>query len=128
MTYKDQLKQEEWYNKREEIKLRDQNKCIKCGSRIELHVHHTYYKRNLKAWEYPDECYQTLCAICHKKVHNKYIYTKEEQKIREQNVIPVPHIITKETFIERRNESKKQAKILKDKKLELIRSFRFKKK
>lgn len=69
MTYQEQLNDPQWYAKREKIKLRDLNKCVKCGSQIKLNVHHIYYKSNLLAWEYPDNCYQTLCKNCHEKEH-----------------------------------------------------------
>lgn len=26
-----------------------------------------YYKPNLLPWEYPNECFQTLCELCHEK-------------------------------------------------------------
>ena len=69
MKYTLQLQHPLWYEKREDIKLRDLNKCVKCGSRIKLAVHHLYYEKSLKAWEYPDEAYITLCESCHNAVH-----------------------------------------------------------
>lgn len=35
-----------------------------------LHVHHTYYQINLKPWEYPNSSLQTLCWVCHERLHN----------------------------------------------------------
>lgn len=35
----------------------------------QLEVHHTYYEKGLKPWEYPDDSLKTLCWICHKKEH-----------------------------------------------------------
>jgi hypothetical protein len=45
-----------------------------------LHVHHNYYIKNLKLWEYPDTALKTMCWVCHEK-HNRekavnYLNTK----------------------------------------------------
>lgn len=71
MIYKEQLQQPEWHKKAALIKLRDNNCCTKCGSYSYLHVHHTYYKHGLLAWEYPDEALTTLCSVCHEELHKK---------------------------------------------------------
>lgn len=34
-----------------------------------LNVHHNYYTRGKKPWEYPDDALVTLCEDCHKKRH-----------------------------------------------------------
>jgi hypothetical protein len=34
-----------------------------------LHVHHHYYIKNRKAWEYPDEALITYCGKCHHNIH-----------------------------------------------------------
>ena len=69
MNYKDQLKSPKWQKKRLEIMKRDKFTCKCCFSEDEtLSVHHKYYKNNLKAWEYPSDCYITLCEDCHKIV------------------------------------------------------------
>ena len=34
-----------------------------------LNVHHSYYIRGKKPWEYPDDALVTLCEDCHKKRH-----------------------------------------------------------
>jgi 5-methylcytosine-specific restriction endonuclease McrA len=39
-----------------------------------LNVHHTYYKKGLLPWEYPDNSLETYCEPCHKNLHaNKTI-------------------------------------------------------
>ncbi|HCY39778.1 MAG TPA: hypothetical protein DHV48_00200 [Prolixibacteraceae bacterium] len=35
-----------------------------------LHVHHTYYQRGKKPWEYPDSSLETYCQSCHFEIHN----------------------------------------------------------
>lgn len=52
--------------KRLEILKRFDFHCEDCGSgEITLNVHHSYYERGLKPWEYPDESLHALCEGCH---------------------------------------------------------------
>ena len=77
--YKELLKSPEWLDKRDSIKNRDGNKCVKCGSKKQLEVHHTYYLSGKMPWEVPDECLITLCRVCHRKEHkDKIIPIKNE--------------------------------------------------
>lgn len=70
VNYKDQYKHPKWQKKRLEILERDGFKCTKCGDKeTTLHVHHIYYKKDNKVWEYPDDCLITLCADCHNDWH-----------------------------------------------------------
>lgn len=34
-----------------------------------LHIHHNYYIKDLKAWEYKDDALKTLCYDCHETLH-----------------------------------------------------------
>lgn len=70
LTYAEQLKDVRWYFKRNEILLRDNNKCRKCGVTNNLHVHHKEYHRRQLAWEYNNIYLITLCASCHKEIHD----------------------------------------------------------
>ena len=45
--YYDALKSPQWIEKRNRIKKRDGYTCVKCKSKKELHVHHTYYLQKL---------------------------------------------------------------------------------
>ena len=36
-----------------------------------LHIHHKYYIKKQKAWEYKNEALVTLCEICHDELHKK---------------------------------------------------------
>lgn len=76
MDYKEQLKTEEWKAKRLEILERDGKCCTKCGKTTHLHVHHTYYKDDKFAWEYPNEALITLCKGCHYKFHKTHTLNK----------------------------------------------------
>jgi len=37
----------------------------------DLHVHHTYYQLGSMPWEYPSKSLQTLCWVCHRKLHEQ---------------------------------------------------------
>jgi hypothetical protein len=91
MTYKDQLQNNNWKKKSKEIRLRDNNQCQECGKTTTLQVHHKYYDFSKLAWEYPDDCYITLCNDCHadkhpehpklkKKVINRYLDNLNKDK------------------------------------------------
>lgn len=67
MTYSQQLAHPNWQRKRNDILNRDKYACQVCESTEKtLHVHHRYYKKELLAWEYPDEALITLCHHCHR--------------------------------------------------------------
>lgn len=67
--YQKALKSIKWVTKRNSIKKRDGNKCVKCGYKDKLEVHHTYYLIGKMPWEVPDDCLITLCRTCHEKEH-----------------------------------------------------------
>lgn len=54
----------EWVELRLRAKLRDGFRCVRCGSRNNLQVHHT---KSLKSHRL--ETLETLCRICHQAVH-----------------------------------------------------------
>ena len=41
--------------------------------RLDLNVHHKYYREGLDPWEYNDEALITLCPECHKNEHETSI-------------------------------------------------------
>lgn len=56
-----------------------------------LNIHHTYYIRGHKPWEYEDDALVTLCENCHKKRHEKAktpIYTSQKALIGYATVCP----------------------------------------
>jgi len=68
MKYAEQLKDPRWQRKRLEVLQAKQFKCESCENETEtLHVHHRYYVSHRMPWEYPDFCYQVLCASCHEQ-------------------------------------------------------------
>jgi hypothetical protein len=89
MTYKDQIKSPKWQKKRLEILNLRGFKCEKCNcDEKQLHVHHRFYLKNRKAWEYDNDVFQVLCYVCHENEHNNtktknfelYDYIFEELK------------------------------------------------
>jgi hypothetical protein len=61
-----------WFDFSKTVKLRDGNKCLKCGrneSEVVLQTHHKSYKPNLEPWEYPLSYCITLCKGCHSREH-----------------------------------------------------------
>lgn len=69
MSYSDLLKDPRWQRKRLEILERDEWMCQNCGTEtVTLHVHHGYYAKGRKPWEYENESLRTLCEDCHADV------------------------------------------------------------
>lgn len=64
-----ELKDKRWKDVSIKILKRDGFKCLLCGSKHRLNVHHSRYIDGKKAWEYPKDLLVTLCEECHKKVH-----------------------------------------------------------
>lgn len=69
MDYKEQLLTSEWRKKREHILNIRGRRCEKCGSNINLHVHHSFYINGRMAWEYEDHQLNVLCNKCHSYQH-----------------------------------------------------------
>ena len=72
MNYQEQLKSPKWQKKRLDILNLRGFKCEKCNcEENQLHVHHRFYLKNRKAWEYDNDVFQVLCYICHENEHKK---------------------------------------------------------
>lgn len=66
MDYSKKLQHPYWQKKRLEILSRDNFQCKLCGADYkELHVHHRWYVFGNEIWDYPDNCFETLCHECH---------------------------------------------------------------
>lgn len=70
-TYYELLRMPQWQKKRLEIMQRENFSCERCfcTDRM-LHVHHSYYEKGLKPWEYPDSSLHCLCENCHKETQD----------------------------------------------------------
>lgn len=88
MTYKEQLLTENWRNLKNKVLKRDNNKCVRCRKKENLHIHHLSYIKTKKAWEYPLKNFKTLCNICHEEEHkNRHISTFfKKQKPKKNNL------------------------------------------
>jgi len=64
--YNEYLNSDQWLKLKENVKDRDGNKCVNCGSTISLHVHHFHYD-NVGDEDLDDLI--TVCYECHKKIH-----------------------------------------------------------
>ncbi len=54
----------------------------------DLHVHHRYYKKGYKAWEYPESALITLCWSCHELLHKNNtvpVLNEKDEIIGEMN-------------------------------------------
>lgn len=60
-----------WQKKRLEILDRDNFTCKVCDDKDNtLHVHHMYYIKDRKVWDYQNHALYTLCEECHEHVHS----------------------------------------------------------
>lgn len=65
-TYSEMLENPRWQKKRLSVLEAAGFKCEQCGSADKtLHVHHLYYAKGKKPWEYPDCLLRCLCKDCH---------------------------------------------------------------
>lgn len=71
MDYKEQLQDQRWLGKREQILERDRGRCVFCQSFQFLNVHHWTYDSGKLAWEYPDNRLVTFCMDCHSSFHKQ---------------------------------------------------------
>lgn len=69
MNYKAQYKDPRWQKKRLLVLEKSDFKCQLCNNDKEtLNVHHGYYERHKKVWEYNIDTLWCLCESCHKKI------------------------------------------------------------
>lgn len=69
MSYQKKLQNPLWQKKRLEILQRDNFQCKQCTSNEkELHVHHRWYQFGKEIWDYPEDCFETLCYECHQYI------------------------------------------------------------
>lgn len=81
-SYQEYMQSELWRTKRKRILARDNYRCQKCGSAINLRVHHIRYPDVYGAE--PDDDLVTLCDSCHQEVHKKDLMVKEQRSAEKQ--------------------------------------------
>ena len=73
MTYKEQLKDQRWFDFRKKVFEHYRGcGCVGCGdySNEGLHnIHHLLYKKGAMAWEYDLNEVVPLCNSCHEQFH-----------------------------------------------------------
>jgi len=68
-SYWELLRDPRWQRKRLEVMERDSFSCLECGDDSKtLNVHHSYYTKGNQPWDYPLDCFKTLCDECHRTV------------------------------------------------------------
>jgi len=68
ISYPRFLRSRYWKRVRKEVLKRDNNKCIICGSKKYLQVHHNTYKHHYREHLHLEDL-DTLCNSCHKEFH-----------------------------------------------------------
>jgi len=80
---------------REEIRMRDENRCAKCGRGGSLHVHHRI-RRSQGGQDTPENLI-TLCQECHRWAHTNPMAARRGgfllPKHWDPAVIPVDHFL-----------------------------------
>jgi len=91
-----------WKIRRNDILKRDGFECKKCGEKSKpLNIHHKYYIKDKKVWEYDNDALITWCKDCHLKWHSKNNLNsgKRRKKIKKEIQKPiVEQIENKETL------------------------------
>lgn len=71
-AYSDLLKDPRWQKRRLEILSRDKFTCQRCGdTKSTLHVHHGYYSKGMRPWDYDEATMFTVCENCHEDVEEE---------------------------------------------------------
>ncbi len=82
MSYAEDLKSVEWQKKRLSVLTRDNWTCQLCkDTETQLHIHHKFYQRDRKCFEYDDEDLITYCKHCHALVEYAKDHFKDVQEI-----------------------------------------------
>ncbi len=77
--YFELLKRPEWQRKRLEVMELAGFACEMCeDSDRTLNVHHAFYEKDLKPWEYPLESLHCVCEDCHKMAQALYTSIKRQ--------------------------------------------------
>lgn len=67
------LQDPRWQRVRLEIMEQAEFRCERCDAADKsLHVHHTYYEKNLDPWDYPRESLRCYCQPCHEEANSLY--------------------------------------------------------
>jgi 5-methylcytosine-specific restriction endonuclease McrA len=110
------LVDERWRSKRATIVAQANFKCVECGAGdCRLEVHHLYYVKGKRLWEYPEKALKSLCSACHKEWHqNHRLEYREEIWSKNEEYQPPKkrkiYFVTKGKFSVRKEEPYKKPK------------------
>lgn len=78
-TFVRELQDERWLLRRRSAIARVGSKCQECGKGGRLEVHHLYYVKGKRVWQYPYKALKVFCRSCHEKWHkyNRLEYREE---------------------------------------------------
>jgi 5-methylcytosine-specific restriction endonuclease McrA len=65
----DKHKPKDWSERREYILQRDQKRCVRCGGKAALHVHHKVARS--ERIDHSEGNLETLCVYCHSEEHGR---------------------------------------------------------
>ena len=78
LLYKDYLKTDLWDKNKKSALLRDDFKCVRCGSAKNLEFHHISYPADFI--NDTEDNIITLCVNCHRKIHENDFHTEAIRK------------------------------------------------
>lgn len=77
MSYREELGDPRWQKKRLKILNYANWRCQICGAKdLRLEVHHSYYERGKKPWQYPDGSLIAVCFRHHALIRAEHIAKK----------------------------------------------------
>jgi 5-methylcytosine-specific restriction endonuclease McrA len=89
-----ELDRSAWQKLRRAARVRDRNRCVRCGATERLSVHHAVPGSNLL------EDLVTLCSRCHAREHSKKIPEQENRFLEAKGVTPTRQLAA--SFVQRR--------------------------
>lgn len=91
-TYAELLKDPRWQQRRLEVFERSGFECEHCGATDKtLNIHHAYYEKDKKPWDYPLESLVCYCEDCHKAATQWQAILKQE--IKRLDIATLPQAI-----------------------------------
>src|SRR5690349_18394749 len=113
--YTNLLRHPLWQKKRLYIFQRDNFQCQKCFDIFSnLQVHHKYYKPDTFPWDYPDDCFVTVCDLCHEKeefikwILKNIEYNLFEQKFNSSDIVEIRQLIIRRVVNNKHRDSVRQ--------------------
>ena len=72
IPYREQYRLPQWQKKRATILAYSKCRCQVCGAQDQqIHIHHSYYIKGRRVWDYPNCSLIAVCWSCHERIHGK---------------------------------------------------------